>query len=120
MTLRVAEWMCVASTALLLVYGADVATKFLPIDAMTRGIGFGASSVAMLTAAYFTSRGERSALVTSLLLFCGAIIIVGMVAVAIPANKITGTVAMTIGLGSWVLALGILKGAKARAMRIAH
>jgi len=117
MALRAAQGLCIAATVLLLIYGADAAGNFLGMDDRARGVGFGASSVAMLTIAYFISRKERSTVVTSLLLFCGAIIIAGMVAVAASGSGNMGAIGMTIGLGAWILALGVVKSVRARAMR---
>lgn len=119
MSLVVAKGLAIASTALLLIYGADVALPFLPLSAMIRGIAFGAFSVAMLTAAYLISRRVKSNLVTVLLMFNGAIIIAGVGAVAVMPTQeqtaaISSTVIGTIALGGWVLALGIIKGLKSR------
>lgn len=119
----VAKALAIASTILLLMYGADVVLTFLPLSAMVRGIAFGASSVVMLSIAYFVSRGKKSNLVTSLLLLNGAVIIagVGVVLTMQDSSQQIGSSGLstfigTIALGGWILALGIMKGLKARAL----
>ena len=123
MSIIVSKGLVIASTVLLLIYGADVVLTFLPVSAMVRGIAFGASPVVMLSIAYFVSRRERSNLVTSLLLFNGAVIIAGLGIVLATqgssqqiASSGLATFIGTIALGGWILALGIIKGLRTRAL----
>ena len=117
MTLRLAEAFSITALILLLIYGADAASKgangggFLPIDNMIRGILFGGIAVALSTAAFFVSIGQRSLVVSALLIVNGILIAVGGV-MALKATSINATSAgpyIVLGLGLWVISLGIVK-----------
>jgi hypothetical protein len=125
MAIRLAQAFVIASLILLLVYGADAGssstmkeeTGFLPIDTMTRGIVFGGTAVALSTAAFFVSLNERSMFVSILLIINGILMAIGGVMVLgnrpmMGAESVGGYVVL--GLGLWVIALGIVKLIKTR------
>jgi len=129
MAVRVAQGLIIASLVLLIIYGADAAVEqgkgeggFLPMDAMARGIGFGGSAVALSTAAFFVAMREKSTLVSVLLLVNGVLIITGG-AVAVIASTAAGSSPAggysVVGMGIWIIALGIMKGIRARAVKTA-
>ena len=122
MKARIALGLVILSLFLLLVYGADESAKqgdeeggFLHLDAMVRGIGFGGTAVALSTVAFFISIKERTTLVSILLLFNGVLIIIGGV-MATMASISTGSSGTggygVLGMGIWILVLGIIKGLK--------
>ena len=117
MSLRLAEAFSIIALVLLLIYGADAASKgangggFLPIDTMVRGIIFGGTAVALSTAAFFVSIGQRSLLVSALLIVNGILIAIGG-AMALEAKSMNAASAgpyIVLGLGLWVISLGIVK-----------
>jgi hypothetical protein len=125
MAIRLAQAFAIAALILLLIYGADAGsgseaggeTGFLPLDTMTRGIVFGGTAVALSTAAFFVSLNERSMLVSILLIINGILIAVGGVMALgsrfMMTAESTGGYAV-LGLGLWVIALGIVKLVKTR------
>jgi len=122
MAVRVAQGLVIASLVLLIIYGADVGAQqgkedsgFLPMDAMARGIGLGVPAIALSTAAFFVAMKEKSTLVSVLLLVNGVLIIIGGIAAV---SSSTGGYAVA-GAGVWVLALGIIKSLRARAIKTA-
>jgi len=122
MAVRLAQGLVIASLVLLIIYGADVGAQqgkedsgFLPMDAMARGIGLGVPAIALSTAAFFVAMKEKSALVSVLLLVNGVLIIIGGIAAV---SSSTGGYAVA-GAGVWVLALGIIKSLRARAIKTA-
>jgi hypothetical protein len=125
MAIRLAQAFVIASLILLLVYGADAGssstmkeeTEFLPMDTMTRGILFGGTAVALSTAAFFVSLNERSMFVSILLIINGILMAIGGVMVLgirpmMGAGSVGGYIVL--GLGLWVIALGIVKLIKTR------
>lgn len=124
MTVRVAQGLVIASLVLLIIYGADEGVKqgkpgggFLHLDVVTRGVGFGGSAVALSTAAFFVSLKEKSTLVSVLLLVNGVLIIIGGV-MAATGSKPAGGYAV-VGMGIWILALGVIKSIRTRAIKTA-
>jgi len=122
MAVRLAQGLVIASLVLLIIYGADVGAQqgkedsgFLPMDAMARGIGLGVPAIALSTAAFFVAMKEKSTLVSVLLLVNGVLIIIGGIAAV---SSSTGGYAVA-GAGVWVLALGIIKSLRARAIKTA-
>lgn len=125
MAVRVAQGLVIASLVLLLIYGADTGVEqgkedggFLPMDAATRGFGFGGTAVALSTAAFFVAMRERSILVSALLIVNGVLVIVGGVMAAMlatAAGASAGGGYAVLGMGIWILALGIVKSIRARA-----
>ncbi len=122
MALRLAQGLVIASLVLLVIYGADASVAqgkekggFIPLDAKTRGIGFGGSAVALSTAAFFVSMKEKSALVSIVLLINGVLIMIGGI-MPIIAGSI-GLGLPVLGMGIWILALGVIKSARARALK---
>ena len=124
MAVRVAQGLVIASLVLLLIYGADAGAKqgkdeggFLPIDSKTRGIGFGVPPIILSTIAFFISMKEKSTSVSVLLLVNGVLIMIGGI---MPVA--TGKIALglpILGAGIWIVALGIVKSVRARAVKIA-
>ena len=104
---------------LLLVYGADVAAAggdgegFLPLDAMTRGIGLGTPPIILSVAAFFISRRERASPLGGIILATGILIVVGgamSVATASEnAARAAGEGGALLGVGVAVAALGGVK-----------
>ena len=120
MAIRLAQAFVIASLILLLVYGADTGsststmekTGFLPMDTMTRGIVFGGGAVVLSTAAFFVSLNERSTFVSILLIINGILMTIGGV-IVLGNRPMIGTESVggyiVLGLGLWVIALGIIK-----------
>jgi hypothetical protein len=120
MAIRLAQAFVIASLILLLVYGADTGsststmekTGFLPMDTMTRGIVFGGGAVVLSTAAFFVSLNERSTFVSVLLIINGILMATGGI-VVLGNRPMIGTESVggyiVLGLGLWVIALGIVK-----------
>jgi hypothetical protein len=129
MAVRVAQGLVIASLVLLVIYGADEGVKqggaeggFLQLDAVTRGVAFGGTAVALSTAAFFVSMRERSTLVSALLLVNGALVIIGGAMAAIGAVAQGASAAGGYGvlaMGVWIIALGIVKSLRSRAVRTA-
>jgi hypothetical protein len=124
MAVRIAQGLVIASLVLLIIYGADASAKqgedeggFLPIDTKTRGISFGVPPIIMSTIAFFISRKERSSLVSVLLLVNGALIMIGGIMPIAGGKAELGSPILVAGI--WVLALGIVKSVRARAVRAA-
>ncbi len=124
MAVRVAQGLVIASLILLIIYGADAGMAqgkeeggFLPLDAKTRGIGFGGSAVALSTAGFFVAMGERSTLVSVLLLVNGVLILIGGIMPIVAGSLGLGL--PVLGMGIWIIALGIIKSIRARAIRTA-
>ncbi len=125
MAVRVAQGLVIASLVLLIIYGADEGAKqgkedggFLPIDAKTRGISLGGTTVALSTASFFVAMREMSTMVSVLLLVNGVLIIIGGIAAAMVATAAGASAAggyAVLGMGIWVMALGIVKIMKGRA-----
>ena len=129
MAIRLAQGLVIASLVILIIYGADTGAEqgnkeggFLPMDAMARGIGLGGSAVALSTAAFFVAMREKSTLVSVLLLVNGVLIIIGGI-IAVMASIAAGSSSAggysVVGMGIWILALGIMKSVRARAVKTA-
>ncbi len=129
MVVRVAQGLVILSLVLLIIYGVDVSAKetkneggFLQLDNMTRGIGFGVPPIILSTAAFFVSMKEKSTLVSVLLLVNGLLIIIGGI-MAVRASISVGAIYTSgsgvLGAGIWILALGIMKCIRARAIKTA-
>lgn len=114
--IRIAEGLVIAALVLLIIYGADEGVAqgdpeggFLPLDAVTRGFGFGGTAVALSTAAFFVAIREKSNLVSSLLVMNGILVIIG--------GAMAGAYHV-LGMGVWIVALGIVKFVRARAVKV--
>ncbi|RMF32299.1 MAG: hypothetical protein D6752_00400 [Candidatus Nitrosothermus koennekii] len=113
--IRIAEGLSIAGLILLIIYGADAAvgqgkTGFLPMDEMTRGIGFGGGAVALSIAAFFVSLRERSNITSILLIINGILILIGGISAVVFSEG--GNAAGAYGvlaMGIIVLAMGIIK-----------
>ena len=120
MAIRLAQAFVIAALILLLIYGADASgtntteekTGFIPLDTMTRGIVFGGGAVVLSTAAFFVSLNERSTFVSVLLIINGILMATGGI-VVLGNRPMIGTESVggyiVLGLGLWVMALGIVK-----------
>lgn len=105
--------------ALLLVYGADVAAidasgeGFLPLDAMTRGIGLGTPPIILSVAAFFISRREPASPLGGMILATGILIVVGgvvsMSTASDNAARAAGEGGGLIGIGAAIAVLGVIK-----------
>lgn len=107
--------------AMLIIYGADVAVGgggagdgFLPLDGMTRGIGFGLPPVILAFAAFFITRQEASIPLGVIILAIGILIIAGGVHTVANADADSATRAMgeggsLIGVGAAIAVLGGIK-----------
>jgi len=86
MAIKAALIMAVVSIVLLVIYALDVAVNeiagegFLPLDAMTRGIGLGGPTMVLPIIAYFISRKEKSSGLGIMLIISGILIIIGGIA----------------------------------------
>ena len=112
------------SIALLVIYGADVAAGgteagkgFLPLDAMTRGMGLGGPPIVLSIIAFFISRKEPSKGLGAMIIASGILIIVGG-AVSIAsmssagvenAGRMAGEGGGLVGIGAFITALGAIK-----------
>lgn len=124
MAVRAAQGLVIASLVLLLIYGADASAKqgkeeggFLPIDSKARGIGFGVPPIILSTAAFFISMKEKSTFVSVLLLVNGVLIMIGGIMPVVAGKIELGS--PILGAGIWILALGIVKSVRARAVKTA-
>lgn len=109
------------SVILLVIYGADVIVGggsagkgFLPFDAMSRGMGFGGTSIVLSIVAFFISRKESSKILGVLVLVSGILIIIGgatSLSSMTPDNtaRMIGEGGSLIGVGAFIAALGIIK-----------
>lgn len=107
--MNLAKGLVIAALILLIIYGVDEAasrsmdgvreTGFLPMDAMTRGLAFGGSAIALSIIAFFVAR-EVSTFVWIMLIINGVLIAAG--------GAIAGSAPVT-GLGAVVIALGVIK-----------
>lgn len=107
--------------AMLIIYGADVAVGgggagdgFLPLDGMTRGIGFGTPPIILAFVAFFITRQEASIPLGVIILAIGILIIVGGVhtvanADAESAARAMGEGGSLIGVGAVIAVLGGIK-----------
>lgn len=124
MSIRLAQGLVIASLVLLIIYGADAAVQqgkegggFLPLDAKARGIGLGVSAVALSTASFFVAMREKSSLVSVLLLVNGVLIMIGGIMPIVGGSIGLGLPVLVMGI--WIIALGIMKSLRARAVKTA-
>ena len=112
MALTIAYIMAIVGLAMLIIYGADVAVGggaagdgFLPLDGMTRGIGFGVPPVILGFAAFFVARQERSVPLGVIILAIGILIIAG------GAHSVAGadaeSAARAMGEGGSLIGIGV-------------
>jgi hypothetical protein len=109
------------SIILLIIYGVDAAIGggtgqgFLPFDHKIRGTALGIPSVMLPIVAYFISKKEPSKILGVLIIMSGLLTVVGSVAfLAMQTSTDTGTNRMSefapvIGIGAFIVALGIIK-----------
>jgi hypothetical protein len=109
------------SIALLVIYGADVAAGdgiagngFLPLDAMTRGIGLGTPPIILSIIAFFISKKEPSKGLGAMIVVSGILIIIGGAISLVNSeaeNMMRGVSegATLIVIGGIIVALGSIK-----------
>ena len=111
------------SIALLVIYGADVAAGgteagkgFLPLDAMTRGMGLGGPPIVLSIVAFFISRKEPSKALGAMIIASGILIIIGgvvsiagMSSGAENSARMAGEGGGLIAIGAFITALGAIK-----------
>ena len=102
------------SIGLLVIYAADAAVGggesgkgFLPLDAMTRGIGLGVPPIILSIIAFFISRKEPSKGLGAMIIVAGILIIIGgAVSLSIISSGETENVARSAGMGGGLIAIG--------------
>ena len=102
------------SIGLLVIYAADAAVGggesgkgFLPLDAMTRGIGFGVPPIILSIMAFFISKKEPSKGLGMMIIVAGILIIIGgAVSLSIISSGETENVARSAGMGGGLIAIG--------------
>ena len=102
------------SIGLLVIYAADTVVGggesgkgFLPLDAMTRGIGFGVPPIILPIIAFFISRKEPSKGLGTMIIVAGILIIIGgAVFLSIISSGETENVAKSAGMGGGLIAIG--------------
>ena len=121
--MAIAAGLVMASVGLimLIIYGADVAVGgggagdgFLPLDGMTRGIGFGLPPIILAFVAFFITRQDASIPLGVIMLAIGILIIVGGAhtvanADAESAARAMGEGGSLIGIGAIIAVLGGIK-----------
>tara|TARA_B100000029_G_scaffold47229_1_gene43406 strand:- start:94 stop:492 length:399 start_codon:yes stop_codon:yes gene_type:complete len=114
--------------ALLVIYGADVASTitidgeigdrkngFLPLNEMQRGIGLGGPALILPIIAFFISLKESSKGLGAMIIIAGVLILIGGAAViGNPSPEglerdLTSSIAMLFGPGIFQIALGAIK-----------
>ena len=112
--LNVALVLAGISIALLVIYGADVAVGgteagkgFLPLDAMTRGMGLGGPPIILSFIAFFISKKEPSKVLGAMIIVSGILIIIGgAVSIAGMASEGAENTARMAGEGGALIAIG--------------
>ncbi len=114
MALSIAYIITGISIALLVVYGTDVlvgggdaGAGFLPLDAMTRGIGFGFPPIILSIAAYFIARKEPSKVLGIMIIITGILIIIGGI-VSISGSSESENTERMVGEGGSLIAIGAI------------
>ena len=112
--LNVALVLAGISIALLVIYGGDVAAGgtesgkgFLPLDAMTRGMGLGGPPIVLSFIAFFISKKEPSKVLGAMIIVSGILIIIGgAVSIAGMASAEAENTARMAGEGGALIAIG--------------
>ena len=119
------------SILLLAIYGADVAVGggqagegFLPLDGMTRGIGFGMPPIILSFIAFFIAKKPPFIGLGIMLTITGALIIIGSIYTLLTlmtesssAARVAGEGAGLIVVGAVIVVLGMLKIRKSTKMQ---
>ena len=122
MSLQVSYVMAAISIILLVIYGADVMAGgggagdgFLPLDAMTRGMGLGGPPIILSIAAFFISRKEPSKTLGAMIIVSGILIIIGGAISMASAGESENSARMAgeggglLAVGAFITALGAIK-----------
>ncbi|MFQ5572729.1 MAG: hypothetical protein ACE5EJ_00610 [Nitrosopumilaceae archaeon] len=112
MALTAAIIITVISIGLLVIYGADAVVGggeagegFLPLDAMTRGIGLGTPPIILSIVAFFISRKEPSKGLGIMIIITGILIIIGAAIFLLSAAE-SENMARSVGEGGGLIAIG--------------
>lgn len=122
MRLKISLALAGISIALLVIYGADTIVGggtagdgFLPLDAMTRGIGLGTPPIILSIVSFFISKKESSKLLGAMIIITGVLIIIGgLVSLASsgtienPERRMSEGAGL-IAIGGFIAALGAIK-----------
>jgi len=102
------------SIILLIIYGADAmiggggaGDGFLPLDAMTRGIGLGMPPIILSFVAFFISKKPPFTVLGIMLIVTGILIIIGGAIFVVGAAE-TENLARMAGEGGGLIAIGII------------
>ena len=102
------------SIGLLVIYGSDVlvgggdaGSGFLPLDAMTRGIGLGLPPIILSIAAFFITRKEPSKILGVMIIITGILIIIGG-AISISGAAESENASRMAGEGGGLIAIGAI------------
>ncbi len=102
------------SIILLIIYGADAIVGgggagdgFLPLDAMTRGIGLGMPPIILSFVAFFISKKPPFKVLGIMLIVTGALIIIGGAIFVVGAAE-TENLARMAGEGGGLIAIGVI------------
>jgi hypothetical protein len=124
MARKIALGLLLASTILLIIYGADVAVAssssdrqgFLPFSEAIRGGAFGGSAVGMSIIAFVIARKEYAPIASVLLFVNGGLIVAGMVALITlgalssgGSSSATRTIISTMVMGAILIGLAAWK-----------
>ena len=125
MAVKIAIVITSISIILLVIYGADAALGggtgegFLPFDHKVRGIVLGIPSVVLPIISYFTSRKENSKVLGALIILSGLLTVIGSAAFLAMQGSAEITDGMNknrasefapvIGVGAFIIALGVIK-----------
>ena len=124
MAIKVSIILTAISIGLLVIYGTDVGVAqgsgdgFLPIDPKARGFGLGLPSIILPIVAFFISKKEASKTLGIMLLISAVLIMSGgitVLAITEPSEaEKTGRNVITeaaplLGVGAFIIALGIIK-----------
>ncbi len=102
------------SIVLLVIYGADAMVGgggagdgFLPLDALTRGIGLGIPPIILSFVAFFISKKPPFKVLGIMLIVTGALIIIGGVIFLVGAGE-SENLARMAGEGGGLIAIGLI------------
>lgn len=122
MALTAAYIMAGISIGLLVIYGSDVMVGgggagdgFLPLDAMTRGIGLGLPPIILSFAAFFIARKDSSKVLGAMIIVSGILIIIGgaislsMAGESANTERMAGEGGGLIAIGATIAGVGAIK-----------
>lgn len=128
MILKIAKILTGISIGLLVIYGMDVivgggtaGNGFLPLNAIERGIGFGAPPIVLSIVSFFISRKESSKSLGIMIIVSGILIIIGGIisiysGIADNTARMAGEGGGLIGIGVLIIILGSIKLKKSKSV----